>query len=183
LAKVPLARVGQSEDIEMVWLPFELRPEGGDTPPIDPSAEYIQRGFRERIAPMAAELGLQMTQPPFSPKTRLAHEAQQYAVQHGKGWEMGEALFKGYWTDHRDIGQVAVLCDIALSVGLDPVELRGALETRTFREQVIQSEAWAEQIGIQAVPSAIIGRKYLLQGFRPEADIRQAIQLCREAAE
>jgi predicted DsbA family dithiol-disulfide isomerase len=175
---VPLARVGQSENIELVWLPFELRPEG--TEPLDVHAPYIQRGFREQIAPRAAQLGLKMTQPNFAPRTRLAHEAQQFAVSYGKGWEMGQALFAAYWADHRDIGQVEVLCDIGLSVGLDPVELRGALESRRFQAVVEQKESWAAQIGISAVPSAIVGRKYLLQGFRPEEEIRRAIELCRK---
>ncbi|HLO04933.1 MAG TPA: DsbA family protein [Symbiobacteriaceae bacterium] len=178
MAKVPLARVGQSENIELLWLPFELRPEGSE--PIDLNAPYIQRSMKEQVIPRAEELGLVMKQPTFAPNTRLAHEAQQYAVTMGKGWEMGEALFKAYWSDQRDIGQVTVLCDIGLSVGLDPVELRGALEGHAFLETVLQGEAWAAQVGISAVPSAIVGRKYLLQGFRPEEDVRRAIQLCRE---
>lgn len=175
---MPLARVGQSENVELVWLPFELRPEGSE--PLDLNAPYIKRSFREQIQPRAAELGLVMNEPKVGPRTRLAHEAQQFAVTQSKGWEMGEALFKAYWSDGRDIGQVEVLCDVGLSVGLDPVALRGALEARTFQAVVEQGEAWAAQVGITAVPSAIVGRKYLLQGFRPEEDIRRAIQLVRE---
>lgn len=136
--------------------------------------------MREQVIPRAEQLGLVMKMPTFAPNTRLAHEAQQYAVTMGKGWEMGEALFKAYWAEQRDIGQVSVLCDVGLSVGLDPVELKEALELGRFRQAVIQGEAWAAQVGITAVPSAIVGRKYLLQGFRPEEDVRRAIQLVRE---
>lgn len=175
---MPLARVGQSENVELVWLPFELRPEGSE--PIDLNAPYIVNSMRDHVLPRAKELGLEMNRPNFAPNTRLAHEAQQYAVTQGKGWEMGEALFKAYWAEQRDISQVTVLCDVGLSVGLDPVELRGALETHAFLETVLQGEAWASQVGISAVPSAIVGRKYLLQGFRPEEDVRRAIQLVRE---
>lgn len=175
---MPLARVGQSENVELVWLPFELRPEGSE--PIDLNAPYIVRSMQEHVLPRAKELGLEMKKPTFAPNTRLAHEAQQYAVTMGKGWEMGEALFRAYWAEQRDIGQVSVLCDVGLSVGLDPVELKEALELGRFRQAVLEGEAWATQVGITAVPSAIVGRKYLLQGFRPEEDIRRAIQLCRE---
>jgi predicted DsbA family dithiol-disulfide isomerase len=149
-------------------------------PPIDPNAPYIQEGWKNHVRPMAEQLGLPMKRPTHYPRTRVAHEAHAFASAMGRGWEYGNALMKAYWVDDRNVGEVEVLCDVALSIGLDPVEMRRALETRAYADQVAEGLRFAEQVGITAVPSIIVGRRYLLQGFRPEAEIRRAIQLCRE---
>jgi len=159
----------------VIWRPFELRPEG--TPPID--AEYAERGFRSRVAPMAAELGVEMHLPPVRPRTRLAHEAAFFARQQGKEAAMAAAIFRAYWVQGRDIGQVEVLCDIALQAGLDPVELRGALEGRTVREQVDAELRMAHINMIDAVPHFVFDGKFAASGLQQEAALRRAIDRCR----
>ena len=159
----------------MIWRPFELRPEGA--PPKDRA--YIEKAFTNYVAPMAAELGVEMHMPSVQPHTRLAHEAAVFARQVGKGAEMADAIFRAYWVDGRDIGQPEVLADVALQVGIDPVELRGALHEGTVRGQVEAELRQARIDLIDAVPFFIFDGKYTARGLLHEADLRRAIARCR----
>lgn len=174
---MPLARVGQSEEIEIEWRPFELRPE--PVPTLDPKGDYIQNAWRNSVYPLSQEMGLKMVLPPVQPRTRLAHEAAEFAKRQGKQQEMADALFRAFFQEGRDIGQVEVLCDIGLSVGLDPVALRAALEERTLKDAVAEGLATGERYQISAVPTFIVGNRFMLRGLVGEEDLRRAIQRCR----
>lgn len=159
----------------MIWRPFELRPEGA--PPKDRA--YIENAFHNWVQPLAKELGVEMKMATTEPNTRLAHEAAAFARAIGKEAELADAMFKAHWVDGRDIGQVEVLCDIALRVGIDPVEMRGALEERSHRGQVEEELQLAQQYRITGVPFFIFDGKYAASGLQREEQLRRAIALCR----
>lgn len=175
MAETPLARVGQTEEIEIVWRPFELRPEPAPPPP----ADYIERAWTQSVEPLARQMAVEMRRPPFHPRTRLAHEAAAFAGQQGKLTEMASALLVAYWQQGRDIGQIDVLCEIGGEIGLDGAALRQALEERELGYEVTQELQLAQQYGITAVPSFVVGNRYLLRGLVTEEQLRQAIQTCR----
>lgn len=128
---------------------------------------------------MSKELGVEMRRPAVHPRTRLAHEAAEFARSIGKQAEFADALFKAYWQAGRDIGQVEVICDVALSAGIDPVEMRGCLEGRTMKDVVERKLAQAHAFNITAVPSFIIGGKYLMQGLVPEEQLKKVIGMVK----
>lgn len=159
----------------MIWRPFELRPAGA--PPKDRA--YLEKAFRNWVLPMAAELGVEMNQPPVQPLTRLAHEAAAFARQLGREAEMADAIFKAYWVHGRDIGQVEVLCDVALTAGIDPVQMRAALDEGTMRSQVEEELRQSRIQMIDAVPFFIFDGKYSARGLQREEELRRAIARCR----
>ncbi|MDF2630647.1 MAG: disulfide bond formation protein DsbA [Symbiobacteriaceae bacterium] len=159
----------------MIWRPFELRPEGA--PPKDRA--YIENAFTNWVAPMARDLGVEMRMPTHEPQTRLAHEAAAFARSIGKEAELADAIFKAHWVHGRDIGRVEVLCDIALSAGIDPVEMRGVLEEGAYRQQVAAELRLAQQYRIQGVPFFIFDGKYAASGLQREEQLRRAIATCR----
>lgn len=161
----------------MIWRPFELRPEG--TPPLDPNSAYMQRAWRESIEPLSRELGVEMRRPSVHPNTRLAHEAQAFAQRMGRGAEMAAALFAAYWQQGRDIGETEVICDVGLSAGVDPVALRQCLAERSLMAEVGEELALAHRYGITAVPSFVVGDRFLLRGLVPEEHLRRAIGMCK----
>jgi predicted DsbA family dithiol-disulfide isomerase len=177
LAETPLARVGQVEEIEVVWHPFELRPEG--VPPLDPKGDYIQNGWKNSVYPLSEQMDVKMILPSVQPRTRLAHEAAAFAQAHGRMGEMADKLFKAFFQEDRDIGQIEVLCDIGLAAGLDPVEMRIALENRTYQQEVEEGLQQAQAYGISAVPSFIVGNRFMLRGLVSEEHLRKAIQMCQ----
>lgn len=161
----------------MTWRPFELRPEG--VPPLDPNSDYIQNGWRNSVLPLSQELGVEMHIPPVQPRTRLAHEAVAWADTQGRMGEMANAIFTAFFRDGRDIGQIDVLCDIGLSVGLDPVELRAVLADRRMADQVSEGLDLAQRYQITAVPTFIVGNRFMLRGLVSEEQLKRAISMCR----
>jgi len=121
-----------------------------------------------------------MVQPGIFPKTRLAHEAAEFARRMGKLPAMAGALFRAYWHDGRDLAQVDVLCAVGAEAGLDPTELRACLEGRTLQDAVAQGLRLAREYEITAVPTFIVGNRYLLQGLVSEEELKRAIALCRD---
>jgi predicted DsbA family dithiol-disulfide isomerase len=177
LAETPLARVGQIEEIHVIWRPFELRPE--PAPLLDPNGDYIRNAWERNVLPLSREMGVTMVRPPVQPRTRLAHEAAAYARLQGREMAMAGAIFRAFFQDGRDIGQIEVLADVGLAAGLDPVGLRACLEQGELRAQVQQEERLARINLIDAVPYFIFDGRVAARGLQSEADLLRAIRRCR----
>lgn len=130
---------------------------------------------------MAAEMGVVMHQPAVQPYTRLAHEAAVFARCLDKGGDMADAIFRAHWVEGRDIGQIEVLCDLALKAGIDPVEMRVALEKGTVRDQVAEELKQSKINLIDAVPYYSFDGKYAARGLQREDELRRAIARCRSS--
>ena len=80
------------------------------------------------------------------------------------------ALFQAYFIDGKDIGDVAVLLDIAQAVGLDRPAVQEYLNSREDEDEVQAEDVFARRLGIGGVPCFIIDGKYALSGAQePEA--------------
>jgi predicted DsbA family dithiol-disulfide isomerase len=73
------ARSDPGKDVEVEWVPFELRPE--PHPTLRPEGDYLQRAWRQSVYPIARRMGVPINLPPVSPPphTHLAFEGYQYA--------------------------------------------------------------------------------------------------------
>src|SRR5258707_5098107 len=87
LAEFPLRKAIRGRDVEVEWMPFELRPE--PKPTLRPEGESLQRAWSQSVYPIARRMGVPIVLPPVSPQphTHLAFEGYQYAREHGKGNE------------------------------------------------------------------------------------------------
>ncbi len=166
---MPLEEATKGKDVTFEWLPFELRPE--PAPTLRPEDDYLQSAWRNNVYPLAQRLGVEMKLPSVSPQphTRLAHEAMEFAKEHGKGNEYAHALFKAFFQRSEDIGNVGVLGRIAGAVGLDPEELRRALEEGKYRERTQNLLRQARMQMVNAVPTFIIGRQRVSGLYPAEA--------------
>lgn len=175
LAEDPLQKAMEGKDVELEWMPFELRPEPNE--PLRPEEPYIQRGFQQSVKPMADAMGLKMLLPQMSPhpRTQLAFEGFQFAKEHGKANEYNHRMFKAFFQEEQDIGKVDVLTKLAGEVDLDEAQFRAALEARTYQEvhQKALYHAYNEA-NVQVVPTIVIG-KNVLQGVRSQEAFEQAI--------
>src|SRR5688572_853353 len=66
LAEKPLAEATHGLDIEIEWLPFELRP--FPQPTLRPEGEYLQTAWRRSVYPLASRLGVEIRLPDVSPQ-------------------------------------------------------------------------------------------------------------------
>lgn len=175
------ALAGMEEQVQVEWMPFELRPY--PTPTLKPEEGYLQTTWASSVYPMGEELGIDIVLPKVSPQpyTHLSFEGYQYAAEQGKGEVYTHRMFTAFFQEEQDIGDMDVLTKLAGEVGLDEQEFRQALETRRYKEAHQKALRHATQeVGIRAVPTFTIGSK-LVRGLLREEDLRKLIKQELEA--
>jgi predicted DsbA family dithiol-disulfide isomerase len=174
-----LAELQEKHDVEVEWLPYELRPEGIPLPDISgPEGERFRRGWQNGVAPLAERFGVEMHFPPYKPRSRLAHEAAEFARQQGRFEPLRRALFEAFFVRNLDIGQLDVLVEVGREVGLDPAELRQALTDGRFSQQVEELEAVSHRLGVRAVPTIVIG-DLGVEGVQPYEVLARVLEQAR----
>ncbi|MFE4976643.1 DsbA family protein [Kitasatospora sp. NPDC056651] len=175
LAEGPLHEATRDLDVEIEWMPFELRPH--PTPTLRPEDPYLPAIWARSVYPMARRMGVDITLPTVSPQpyTRLAFEGYQYAAEHGRGTEYTPRVLRAFFQENRDIGQVAVLSDIASELGLDSAEFTEALTSGTYTEAHRKALRLAEAYRVSVAPTIIIGGRHRIEGVPSVAQIRKAV--------
>lgn len=167
-----LARHGLTERVAITWLPYELNP---DMPPegMDRTA-YLDAKFGPgkrkeielRLSEAALESGVTFNWAGVkkSVNTRMAHMLVAAASTVQRGSEMKAALFKAYWQDGRDLGDIETLVQIAVEQGFDEQAARDELSNDELRETVIGLEEHARKVGVTGVPFFIVDGKLAVSG-------------------
>lgn len=71
------------------------------------------------------------------------------------------------------------LARIGAGVGLDPMEVRKAIEENRYAAVIDDNRQQAEAVGINAIPAHIFGRRYLVMGAQPYDAFKQVIDRLR----
>ncbi|MSQ11304.1 MAG: DsbA family oxidoreductase [Dehalococcoidia bacterium] len=162
----------QEFEVQVEWRPYELHPE--IPPEGKPLEERSRLGF-SRILAMAKEAGLEMSPPPRIANSRLALEATEFANAQGNGGAFHRAVFETYWRRGLNIGQQAVLLQLADEAGLDREALRQALQQGTYREVLERKLGEARKTGANGVPAFVFNDRYLVTGTHPYEVFRNFI--------
>ncbi|WP_424766519.1 DsbA family oxidoreductase [Paenibacillus sp. sgz302251] len=176
IAEVPLEEAIKGKDVEVEWMPYELRPFPNET--LRPEDEYLPRVWNQSVYPMAAQYGVHMVLPRVSPQphTHLAFEGFQFAKQHSKGNAYNHRMFQAFFQEEQNIGEIDVLVTLAGEIGLNEAEFREALVSRKYREAHQEALAHSyNEAQISAVPTIIIGET-VLRGVQSQEAIEQAIK-------
>jgi predicted DsbA family dithiol-disulfide isomerase len=99
-----------------------------------------------------------------------------HASAEGRGPEVVEALFRAYFEEARDIGEEAVLLDIAAAAGLDRDKAAAALADDETRASVVAAEGRAGELGISGVPFFIVDRAWAVSGAQPASAWVEALR-------
>ena len=174
LAETQVAQLRASGVVETERAAYELRPAG--TPLLDPDEPWLLEGWRRSVAPIAESLGVSMQRPTLMTRTRKAHEAVAFARSRAKDVALHEAIYRAYWQEGRDIGRIDVLSELGAEVGLDPVELRIALDVDQWTERVEEDQALARQLGLSGVPAYLLLIERTGDGPQVAADLRVGLQ-------
>lgn len=143
---------------------------------LDPDGEYLTQAWRDHVYPLAARIGLPMKKPPIQPRSRLAHEAAKWSGDQGRLAEYNHALFRAFFQFGRDIGDKAILMELAGELGLDREDLSQALLSHRFTPAVQADAETAQRLGIRAVPSFVVDNRILASGVQTAERLQELIE-------
>jgi len=136
--------------------------------------------MRSRLDDIAGEVGLVMKQRDILINSRKALGAAEFARERGRFDEMHRALFKAHWELTGKLEDVDDLVRVGADVGLDPVELRLAIDEGRYEPVLDDNRRLAESVGINAIPAHIFGRRYLVLGAQPYEAFTQVLDRLRQ---
>lgn len=170
---------------EIEWHPFQLNP-GTPATGVDKRAYLMQRfgseqqlnQIHQRFRDIAAKAGVTMDPdtPKRIPNTLNAHRLIHWAGLEGRQTPMVSALFRAYWVEGRDIGNLEVLADLAAEAGMDRAVVARLLSTDADLAEIQARESHARERGINAVPTFLIANQYVLSGAQPPEVWGQVIE-------
>lgn len=188
-----LQQFEHGDNIEVVWHSFQLDPDTKPQPGKDVYTYLAERKGQSlewskqahaHVQQMAADVGLQYNfDKAVIANSFDAHRVLQLAKQYGKGDALEEQLFKGYFTEGKNIADHSVLTEIATGIGLNSEEVAEVLSTDKFTAEVKDDVATAARIGINGVPFFVINNKYGVSGAQPTTTFVQAISKAWEEYE
>ena len=162
-------------EAKITWVPFELTPEPRER--VDTYSDPVRRAKYKVLDEPCKKLGLDMKLPPYvvpRPYTRMAFEGWFYACDREKGDVYNDMMYRAYFVDEKNIGDIDVLVELAGKIGLDKTDFRAALEEGRYTEKEKEAVAFGRaQYEINGVPTIYInGVKVGLQEFTMEEMIR-----------
>ena len=157
-----IEKLAQTYDVDIRYVHFPLHPETPSegralqdlfgTGPEDIAAKNT------RMAALMAAEGLPYSQRSHTYNSRLAQELGTWAETQPGGSAFHDAIYKAYFVDRRNVGDIDVLVEVAGSVGLDTDEARAVLSERRFKDAVDADWAKSGQYGVTGVPTFVAGR-------------------------
>jgi len=179
-------------DIAISWRPFQLNP---DMPPEGMTRDdYVRAKFGggdrprqiyQAIAESGREAGIefQFSKIKRTPNTVLSHRLIFWSAAQERQDEVVAELFRGYFEDGFDIGDLDTLVECAGRAGLDRELARQFLLSDEGRQEVVASDVYARRLGINGVPCFIVNRKYAVSGAQPPSAFVEVFNLAeRDAA-
>ena len=114
----------------------------------------------------------------ISPNTLDAHRLLRWAMIEGPDVQrrVALALFKAYFEDGRDVGDRAVLLDVAEACGMDRAVVCALFSANADVDSVKEEIGMARDMGVTGVPCFIIDNKYAVMGAQPTDVLANALR-------
>ena len=94
---------------------------------------------------------------------------------------MKQRLMDLYFTEGGDLTNEAVLVQAAADVGLDPEDVRAALDSDRDIEEITREVQAAKEAGIEGVPCFIFGGRFVVSGAQSPEYLAEAIERVAQA--
>ncbi|MBT5822378.1 MAG: DsbA family oxidoreductase [Rhodobacteraceae bacterium] len=158
---------------EIEWHPFQLNP---DMPLVGMDRRaYLEGKFGGKeqavkvygqIDQHARDVGLELDLGAIkrTPNTLNAHRLIHWAGIEQRQSMVISALFRAYFKEGRDIGDVEVLADLADTCGMDAALVQRLLATDEDLEGIREKDAGFRKMGVNSVPTFIIAGQHAVPG-------------------
>ena len=167
---------GEGLSFSIHWNPFQLNPdlpkEGVDRAQYRAwkfgSAEEVGRDRRkDRGGRGAGRVGVHPERIKRTPNTIDAHRLIWFAGQNGVQDAAMEAVFRAYFIDAQDIGDLPVLADCATAAGMDRDQALAFLAGDLADKEMRAADVAAREAGVSGVPSFFLDGYTLFSGAMP----------------
>ena len=165
-------------DLEVEWRPFEIHPEtpkeGTELNNLPFPKEYLDM-MKANIKKLADDVEISLKLSDKLPNSRLALYLSEFARKNGKFDDFHKLVFDSYWKDGKDIGDQALLLDLAEAVGLNKNEILEYITSEEPKSELTKSLKELRRYGINGVPTFIIGDKIVV-GAQPYDVFKKVIE-------
>ncbi|HET9433284.1 MAG TPA: DsbA family oxidoreductase [Chitinophagaceae bacterium] len=169
-----LSQFKNRDKIEVIWRSFELAP-GLKTDPNKFLPQFLQelqgisleqaQDMIDRVTDSVKEVGLEYNLNKAIPANSFnAHRLSHFAEARGLQDKMEERIFSAYFSEGKNIDDIATLILLAKEIGLNASDVKNIFETAEYADQVNQDLAEAKQIGITSVPKYIFNANTKVSG-------------------
>ena len=177
------------DDIRLTWRPFQLYP---DLPMegVDRAAFYKARfgpdadakKIGERIGVEANEAGITLDYSRIAtvPNTLTGHRLVSFFEGDERQHSLMDDLFRAYFCDGKDLGDVDVLADIAVGQGEDREAIVKRLTSDEGARSIRAQVQGAYGSGLTGVPYFVLGGKFGVPGAQSSETMVQLIARARE---
>ena len=175
--------------VTLSWRAFELNPDmpaDGISRELYLAARFGAPGMAERlyanVRAAGRRVGIDFAFERIRriPNTLRAHRLIHFAANDGRADAVVEGLFRAYFIEGLDTGNIETLAAIAARAELDWAEARRYLASAAGTAEVRTEEYRARRLGIHAVPCFVLERRYAISGaqepemFLPLFDVAAA---------
>lgn len=170
-----LRRLAERFPLDITWRPVEIHP---DTPPEGMPLERlgyppeVWEKMMAHLGNMAAEEGIALAERHFTTNSHNALLLAEAARELGEGVfeRVHEGLFHAFFCEGRNIGEAAVLADIATRAGMGREAFDRALADPRHEDALRENFVAARQDGVTGVPTLVING-HRVQGAVPLANL------------
>ncbi|WP_421941844.1 DsbA family oxidoreductase [Pedobacter sp.] len=180
-----LEKLPFKNEIEIDWKSYQLNPEYHNTSN-EKVYDYLSRSkgisvehakqMIQQVADMATNAGLTINFDNNIPaNTFNAHRLIHLAAKHNLQNTGEEKLFEAHFVQGKNIGEDAVLLEVAKEIGLDATEAAVMLNSDQYAEAVRYDIYESQNLGIRGVPYFVMDRKYGVSGAQPVQAFTEAL--------
>jgi len=173
--ELAVAEVQDEIGVDVNWRPYRLNP---DHPPegVDHHAHLAEKlggkdavkRAHDMLTKLGEEVGIRydFEAIKIGPNTLDAHRLLHWAMMEGREIQdkVATALFRANFEEGRNVGDHAVLLDIAEKSGLDRKLIENLLKSDADKDTVLAEIDAAQNMGVTGVPFFIIDGQYAVSG-------------------
>jgi predicted DsbA family dithiol-disulfide isomerase len=181
-----LSAFAHGNDAEVIWRSFQLDPDAPQNPEQTVNEMLAKKygvsmdqaeAMNVRVSELAARDGLEYhIDRAVYVNTFNAHRLNHFAAAHQLQTNLGERLFRFYFTEGGNLADAEALMALASEVGLPAHEAREVLQTSLYADDVRSDIRKAERLGVQGVPFILIDGKYGVSGAQSVSVIQDALE-------
>ncbi len=177
---VRLERLREHFDLKINWCFLEIHP---DTPASGMPVQdlgYAEEQWQQMMAnlmAMGAAEGISFREHDFTTSSHRALLLAEAAKEEGAEvfYRLHRRLFTAYFTEGRNIGDAAVLRELAAECDVAPGTVERAWREERYEQQLQRYLVGAHELEVHATPTIFFGREHRLNGALPfEAFLRAA---------